>query len=290
MIAALGADTPEISSAVTALVVKQHDVGVGIIIGSNIFNLAALLGLSALVAGRLPVRRQAIIFNGAISLIVTMVMMFSIFGFISPLVSVVLLVLLLVPYVVVSGLKLNQMKRWKLPERVGEFLIPSIASTRHASKGQKLVLWKSRSGAWLGGVALVLIIVTSMGLTRSAIFLSAAWGMNKIIVGMLVLAVLTSIPNVITTMKLALDGRGIAVMSEALNSNTINVLFGICVPATILGLGTLARQTIFSIWWLIGMTMINLCLLYFKKGFNRMSGAINVGMYSMFAIILNVWK
>lgn len=45
MLAALGAATPEISSAATALFVKQHDVGVGIIIGSNIFNLAALLAL-----------------------------------------------------------------------------------------------------------------------------------------------------------------------------------------------------------------------------------------------------
>ena len=79
MLAALGAATPEISSAVTALFVKQHDVGVGIIIGSNIFNLAALLGLCALVAGRLPLRRQAMIFNGAISLIVTLVLILLVF-------------------------------------------------------------------------------------------------------------------------------------------------------------------------------------------------------------------
>ena len=61
MISALGADTPEISSAVTALFVGQHGIGVGIVIGSNIFNLAALLGLSALFVGRLTVRRQGII-------------------------------------------------------------------------------------------------------------------------------------------------------------------------------------------------------------------------------------
>lgn len=60
MLAALGAATPEISSAATALFVKQHDVGVGIIVGSNIFNLAALLGLCALVAEKLPLSRQSI--------------------------------------------------------------------------------------------------------------------------------------------------------------------------------------------------------------------------------------
>jgi cation:H+ antiporter len=63
MLVALCAATPEISSAVTALMLKQHDVGVGIIIGSNIFNLEALLGVSALIAGRLQIKRQALVFN-----------------------------------------------------------------------------------------------------------------------------------------------------------------------------------------------------------------------------------
>jgi cation:H+ antiporter len=82
MIAALGADTPEISSAVTAIFVGQHDIGAGIIIGSNIFNLAGLLGLSALVVGRLPVRKQGIIFNGATSFIVILVLILFILRFI----------------------------------------------------------------------------------------------------------------------------------------------------------------------------------------------------------------
>ena len=83
MIAALAANTPEISSAVTALFFGQHDVGVGIIIGSSIFNLAALLGLSALIAGRLIVRRQGVIFNGAASLMVILALVLLVFKFIS---------------------------------------------------------------------------------------------------------------------------------------------------------------------------------------------------------------
>ena len=143
MLAALGAATPEISSAVTALLVKQHDVGVGIIIGSNIFNLAALLGLCALVAGRLSLRRQAVIFNGAISFVVTLVLIGLVFGSISAPVSVVLLVLVLVPYAIVSGLKPNQLNQWRLPEKIREFLTPAIASTHHASEGRTIAMRKS---------------------------------------------------------------------------------------------------------------------------------------------------
>ena len=52
MVAALAADAPEISAAITALARGQRDVSVGVILGSNAFNLATLLGLSAIVAGR----------------------------------------------------------------------------------------------------------------------------------------------------------------------------------------------------------------------------------------------
>ena len=127
-------------------------------------------------------------------------------------------------------------------------------------------------------------------MVRSAVFLSDAWGLNKTILGVLVLAVFTGIPDVITAIRMALDGRGIAVMSEALNSNNLNILFGICVPATVFGLGTLAGQTIFSLWWLLGITAINLFILYIMKGFTRMSGVFSVGLYVAFASVVIGWK
>lgn len=290
MLAALGAATPEISSAVTALFEKQHDVGVGIIIGSNIFNLAALLGLSALLAGRLLLKRQSTIFNGTISLLVTLILFLLVFEFISPGVSVLLLILVLSPYVIVSGLKSAQMKKWNLPVKIRRFVTEATTSYHNQAKEKKSTGPESWRWAYKGGAALILIIVTCMGMVHSAVFLSDAWQFNKTILGVLVLAVFTGIPDLITAIRLALDGKGVAVMSEALNSNTLNILFGICVPATIFGLGSLGGQTIFSIWWLSGITVINLALLYFMKGFNRMSGAFSVGLYLIFAFVIIGWK
>jgi len=289
MIAALAANTPEISSAVTALLVGQHDIGVGIIIGSSIFNLAALLGLSALIAGRLLVKRQGIIFNGVASLMVILVLVLLVFRFISAPVSLMLLMLLLVPYIIVSSLKPDQIKKWRLPEKVYAFLIVVIAQTRHASSEPKMVISKSWSWAWMGGLALIAIIVTSMGMVRSAIFLSSAWGISTAIVGMLILAALTGIPNVITSIRLALGQKGAAVMSESLNSNTLNILFGICVPAAILSFAPLSERNIFSVWWLVGTTVTALVLLYFNRGLNRMAGAIIVGLYLVFVVLMIGW-
>ena len=59
LIAALGADSPEIFSAVTALQAGEHDIGPGVVLGSNLFNLAALMGLSGILSEPLPMRAAA---------------------------------------------------------------------------------------------------------------------------------------------------------------------------------------------------------------------------------------
>ena len=64
LVAALAADAPEITSAVTALARGQASVGAGVIIGSNVFNLAALLGLAAVVAGWIGFHRRVVVLSG----------------------------------------------------------------------------------------------------------------------------------------------------------------------------------------------------------------------------------
>ena len=51
LLTAMAADGPEVSSALAALSKGAHEAGVGVIVGSNAFNLAAMVGLSALLAG-----------------------------------------------------------------------------------------------------------------------------------------------------------------------------------------------------------------------------------------------
>src|SRR6266849_444580 len=70
LLAALGADSPELSSAVIAILAGAGSVGVGVVVGSNLFNLAALLGLSALVAGGVRIRRAPLVFDAAVGLLI----------------------------------------------------------------------------------------------------------------------------------------------------------------------------------------------------------------------------
>ncbi|HXF21657.1 MAG TPA: hypothetical protein VN597_14455, partial [Streptosporangiaceae bacterium] len=84
LLAALAADAPEITSAVTALAQHQQKVGAGVIIGSNVFNLAALLGLGAVVAGGIALHRNVVLLGGTVGLWVAVICLVTTTGTLPP--------------------------------------------------------------------------------------------------------------------------------------------------------------------------------------------------------------
>ena len=80
LLTALAADGPEISSAVFALIKGQHDVGVGVLVGSCTFNIASMLGVSAIVAGQVFASRATLALEGAVAGAVTMIAVLALLG------------------------------------------------------------------------------------------------------------------------------------------------------------------------------------------------------------------
>ena len=60
LLVALGADGPEVTSALISVVSGSGEVGLGVVMGSNVYNLAGLLGLSAVLAGGLATGRRTV--------------------------------------------------------------------------------------------------------------------------------------------------------------------------------------------------------------------------------------
>ena len=103
MVAALAADAPEITSAAAALAQHQQKVGAGVIIGSNVFNLAALLGLGGVVAGSIALHRRVVALSGVIALWVAVVCLVTTTGTIPPAAGLVAVLAVLVPYLILLG-------------------------------------------------------------------------------------------------------------------------------------------------------------------------------------------
>jgi cation:H+ antiporter len=117
IIAALAADAPEISAAVGALTSRQQSVGVGVVLGSNVFNLAALLGLGAVVAGRIDLHRKVVAFGGAVAVWVSLVCLGVVTGLVPIVAGLTLAVLVVGLYAVLLGTEGQGLQWVRLPER-----------------------------------------------------------------------------------------------------------------------------------------------------------------------------
>ena len=104
MLTALAADAPEITAAVTALGRHDHSVGTGIAIGSNVFNLAALLGLAGVVAGQIALHRRVILLSGVVAVWISAACLVVVVGVISPAAGLVVVLAALLPYLALLGM------------------------------------------------------------------------------------------------------------------------------------------------------------------------------------------
>ena len=282
IVTALGADAPEISSAVVAVVSGHNDTGVGVVVGSNVFNIAALLGLSAVIAGSVRIHRHGLLLNGVVALLVAVVGALLVLRWLPSWAALVLVLLVLAPYVAVSSLHARRLRR--LPSFLREAVQEEQRDARrddYAGPGgvyDALVLVPSLAGV-VGGATAMVYAAQSLG---------DRWSVSDVIVGTIVLAALTGIPNVLAAIRLALHGRGAACVSESLNSNNANIAVGLCIPALILGIGIPSGLERFSAAAMVVMTLAAVGLAYSGGGFTRREGALLIALYAVFAVVVCV--
>ena len=275
LLTALAADAPEVSSAIAAVVKGEHSVGVGVIIGSNVFNLAAMIGLSAVLCGGIRIHREALAVEGLVGVAATIIAGALILKLIGAWLALLLLAAVLVPYLVLLSLG---------PARAPQSLLRFFGELHRPdhvlAHGEKVLV-----PALMLLPALAIIVVGSTGMVESALNLAHRWSVPDVIVGILVLAILTSIPNAFTAARLAFQRRGAAVVSETLNSNTTNLVFGITVPALFVSLGSTAALTRFDLGWLLLMTLVAIALFARRGGVTRSGGVAILLLYVVFVAV-----
>jgi cation:H+ antiporter len=288
LLTALGADAPEIAAAVAAILAGAADLGRGVVLGSNLFNLAMLLGFSALLTGQVRMRRQGLLLDGTVALCTLLVVGALLLGLLTPVVTIVLLTVLLLPYVLLVGLYPRQVDHLPLPDGLARLLAVAASQVHGEHKDQQETV-----GSWLlvflMPLSLFVIVLTSVGLVQASLTLAEGWHLPYALVGGVILASLTSLPNAYTAAHLARRGRGAAVVSATVNSNTINLVVGLALPALLIGMREATGPVGFELGWLLGMTVIGLLLLLPAKGMTRAGGACLIVLYLLYVVVLLLW-
>ncbi|MYD08780.1 MAG: calcium/sodium antiporter [Chloroflexi bacterium] len=307
---AMGSSAPELAIALMALFSGggQHsDVGIGTIVGSAVFNILVITGVSAVVAGGLHIHVYAVrrdIFYYLVSIGYLALVFFD--GHVSLIEAVLGLVGYFFYLVFLALFRIALVYFKKTEDDYDEVAAGAIEADEHESAA--LFLWHrfeafvagvlgrligppDRNFVWAFVVSIALIIALSYILVEATIVFSAGIGIPPVIVALTLLAAGTSAPDLIASVDVARAGRGGMAVANAVGSNTFDLLIGLALPWTVAlafqglsGINVGTGDLWISIGILVATTLILFVFLETKRDLSRREGWILLLLYAVFVI------
>ena len=274
-IVAFGTSAPEIAVSVAAALEGRTDIAIGNVVGSNIFNVLFILGLSALITPLVVnaqiIRQEVPIMIGASILLLA----FGLDGRISQVDALILFVLLVV-YTVFLVIQSRRETRATNDEY--ESGIDS-QSQWDAHWAVQLVLI---------GVGLVFLVLGSNWLVEAATSFAKAMGVSDLVIALTIVSAGTSMPEVATSIMAAVRKQRDIAVGNVIGSNTFNILgcLGLSGMAAADGLGMAPALMAFDIWVMLAVALA--CLPVFMTGreIARWEGAVFLGYYAAYTTYL----
>ena len=299
---AMGSSAPELSIALIALFAgggEHSDVGIATIVGSAVFNVLVITGVSAVVAGGLHIHVFAVrrdIFYYLVSIAYLAVVFFD--GKVSLIEAIAGLAGYAAYMVVLAVFKdsesdeepdaatVEEADGDKAPIQAWHHFESLIVNVLRRITGAP-----EKNFIWAFVVSILLIVALSYVLVEATILFSAGIGIPPVIVALTLLAAGTSAPDLISSVDVARGGRGGMAVANAVGSNTFDLLVGLALPWTI----ALALQGLdvvhvgtenlwISIGILVATTLILFGFLETERGLTRREGAILLLIYAMFVL------
>lgn len=303
---AIGTSAPEFATASLALLkVGTESVGAGTIIGSAIFNILVIIGASAAV-GTAYLRWQPVVRDMSFYIMAILVLMATFFdGRITRLEAGSYLIAYAV-YVLV----LARWSRWfpdgKVETQLGEIAetVAEVEENEQSKKGIFRFFTRcvhsilaltfpspKRKDLYIVtfSISILYIIVLSWLLVELGVGLAHSLGVPEVIIALTILAGGTSVPDMMSSVIVAKKGRGDMAVSNALGSNTFDILICLGLPwlAYILFTGrevvvetaSLLSSVLLLLFTVIAMVFV-LTVRRFKIG--PSSGYILIGLYVMY--------
>ncbi len=274
-VVAFGTSSPELAVSVKAALADQASIAVGNVVGSNIFNILFILGLSALVAP-LVVAQQLVRLDVPLMIALSViVLVFSLDGSLGRADGAMLVVGLAV-YV---GLLIRKSRR-ETAEVADEYAREFGAA---GSGGRMWVINGVLVAAGLG-----LLVLGSRWLVDSAVVFARYLGVSELVVGLTIVAAGTSLPEVVTSVVAALRGERDIAVGNAVGSNIFNIMAVLGVTAVVApgGIGVSPGVIGFDLPVMIAVAFACLPVFFTGGVISRWEGALLLGYYVAYTLYL----
>ena len=267
-IVAFGTSAPEAAVSITSSLSGNNALAVSNVIGSNLFNMMLIIGLCALLR-ELKIGRDVLNKDLPFLVVITAILSaFIIIGWSISRIEGIILLLLIIGYVA--------------------YLVYSAKNTKEAQIVEKPKMSLLRSIIYIvGGMAG--IIIGADFVVDSASYIAMAFGMSETLVGLTIVAIGTSLPELVTSLTALKKDENQLIIGNVIGSNIFNILFVLGASSTISPIA-INPNMIIDIALMLGVTILFFIFGKTQDKYDKKEGFILVALfiaYMAFAIMRN---
>lgn len=271
-IVAFGTSAPELLVSVSAALKGNSDISIGNVIGSNIANIGLVLGFSG-VFYPIMIKRTHLRFDFLITVIVTLLFFgLSYNGLIQVWEGILLFSLF-----IIFNLYLFKSVKGGVNEEPSHEAEVEIENVKNYG-------WATSIGLFTGGI--VGLYFGSNLLVENAVSISREFGVSERIIGVTIIAIGTSLPELITSIMAALAKETDMALGNILGSNIMNILSIIGLTAIIHPISVSQEFIQSDFLWMIGFTLVLFPLMKTKMQISLFEGIILLLGYSAYLFFL----
>jgi len=274
-IVALGTSSPEIAVSVGAVLDGQTDVAVGNVVGSNVLNVLLVLGVGALIAPLAVhsqlIRQEVPIMIGASLLLVVMIVD-SRLGRLDG----ALLVLLLIAYMVFL-VRQSRAEAREIREAYAEGAPRPGGWDRH---------WFVQAGLIVAGLGL--LVLGANWLVEASIAFARVLGVSELVIGLTVIAVGTSMPEIAASIMAAVRGERDIAVGNVSGTHTFTILGCLGVSAVVSRDGLVIAPAVlnFDLWVMVAVAVACLPVFIAGRQIGRGKGVLFLAYYVAYVAYL----
>lgn len=266
-IVSMGTSAPELVVSVKAAMNGQSALSIGNVLGSNLFNIGIILGISALVYP-LAVKRQLLKFDVPVMVLTSLLFMVLFIDGKLSLVEAIIFILLFAAYLAYLFVtSLRDSKKGKVTDE------EAIKLYKHWIIDVSLI-----------AVGLVGLVYGSNLLVDNAIIIAQKLGMSEALIGLTIVAAGTSMPELATSVVAAMKKRSDIAIGNVVGSNIFNLLLILGVAGLIYPIETSDINIVDSLF----VVEVSALLWFFMKigtRIRRWQGVIFLGVYLVYFFI-----
>jgi cation:H+ antiporter len=270
-VVAIGTSLPELLVSISAALKGNSDIAIGNVLGSNLSNIGLVLGLSGIFYPIL-IRKSLLQFDYLITLVVSLIFLgLSIDGKLTFWDGIILFSLFII---------FNMYLLRNLGSGIGDIKDEGEKQVQQVNEYS----WFKASGLFISGVAG--LYIGSELLVVNAVKISRELGISERIIGVTIVSIGTSLPELVTSIVAALSKRTDLAIGNILGSNILNILLIIGVTSIIQPIQVSSEFLTSDYWWMIGITLILYPLMRTKMRISKIEGAILLTIYLTYLYFL----